>query len=369
MGARNKRRSISWRHYCGVVGAAMVVELLLACALILVANPYGNLPPLLFSSHVIMDTNQRFQYPAIARSGRYDSIVIGTSTSRLLRPAALERIFGGRFANLAMNSARAWEQYRIATLFAEHTVHPRTLLVGIDVVWCDENADTQRITERGFPEWMFDEDPWNDFPHMLNKRSVEIAGRRIANALGLNPDRIPFDGYEVFVPDESQYDLAKARELIGPVPTASPKPYAATPEGRRKWRFPALKWLETLLDGGWQRAVIMIMPVHVAAQPQPHSKSAAREAECKARIAALAIRRGVPLVDFRIKSDLTTRDENYWDKLHYRVPVAERIVRDLGRAVATWQDDPAGTWRVLSPPPTLPSIGAVGSTQRSDLSR
>jgi hypothetical protein len=322
----------------------------LACALILVANPYGNLPPMVLASHVIMDTNQRFQYPAIARSARYDSIVIGTSTARLLRPGALERVLGGRFANLAMDSARAWEQYRIAKLFSAHTAHPRTLLVGVDVVWCDSGADTQKTTYRGFPEWMYDKDPWNDLPHMLNKRTVEIAGRRIANALGLKPDRIPFDGYEVFVPDESQYDLAKATENIGPLPVAD-QGFVATSTERRQWRFPALAWLEALLDGKWQNAVIVIMPVHVAAQPAQGSLSEARENECKARIAALARRRGVPVVDFRVRSAITTHDANFWDGLHYRVPVAERIVGDLGRALATGRDDPGGNWRFLTPPP------------------
>jgi len=347
--ARNAQDQRPWMRYCRAFSIALAVELVLVCGLIVLANPYGNLPPLLFSSHVIMDSNQRFQYPAIARSGRYDSIVIGTSTARLLRPGALERVFGGRFANLAMNSARAWEQYRIATLFAEHTAHPRTLLVAIDVVWCDESADTQRVTERGFPEWMFDDDPWNDFPHMLNKRAVEIAGRRVANALGLNPERIPFDGYEVFVPDESQYDLAKAKRHIWAEYVADSKRYVATREERRRWRFPALRWLENLLAGEWQSAVIVIMPVHVAAQPVPGSISAVREDECKSRLTALAKRRGVPLIDFRLRSDITTRDEDYWDSLHYRVPVADRIVHFIGQALATGQDDPAGKWRVLAP--------------------
>jgi len=224
-------------------------------------------------------------------------------------------------------------------------------LVGVDVVWCDEGADTQRITERGFPEWMFDDDPWNDFPHMLNKRTIEIAGRRVANALGVNPERIPFNGYEVFVPDESQYDLAKAKRHIWAEHVVDTKRYVATREERRRWRFPALKWLENLLAGEWQSAVIVIMPVHVAAQPEPGGISAAHEDECKARLAALAKRRGVPLIDFRLRSDITTRDENYWDSLHYRVPVAERIVHYIEQALATGQDDPAGKWRVLAPPP------------------
>ena len=30
----------------------------------------------------------------------------------------------------------------------------RTLLIGLDHVWCDEDADRERITSRGFPEWL-----------------------------------------------------------------------------------------------------------------------------------------------------------------------------------------------------------------------
>ncbi|MBC8013471.1 MAG: hypothetical protein H7X74_05245 [Methyloceanibacter sp.] len=50
-----------WRHFvwatvCGFAG--MIVFL---SVFILLMNPYGNLPRILFSEHVIGDTNQRFQ--------------------------------------------------------------------------------------------------------------------------------------------------------------------------------------------------------------------------------------------------------------------------------------------------------------------
>ncbi len=41
----------------------------------------------------------------------------GTSTARLLDPQELDRAFGGRFANLAMNAATPWEQTQLARLF------------------------------------------------------------------------------------------------------------------------------------------------------------------------------------------------------------------------------------------------------------
>jgi hypothetical protein len=130
----------SWRVFVWTALGCFAGIMAFLAAFIVLMNPYGNLPRLLFSEHVISDTNQRFQYPALVRSQRYDSIVIGASDSRLLHPRALERVFGGRFANLALNAGRAYEQYRLATLFIEEVDNRRTLLVGFDHVWCDVEA-------------------------------------------------------------------------------------------------------------------------------------------------------------------------------------------------------------------------------------
>jgi hypothetical protein len=48
----------------------LVSALFLGCALLLIVtrNPYGNVPVHAFASHVIMDTNGRYQYPSIVRS-------------------------------------------------------------------------------------------------------------------------------------------------------------------------------------------------------------------------------------------------------------------------------------------------------------
>ena len=337
-----------WRRYARVLFVTLALELLTACALITAANPYGNLPVSLVGRHEIMDTNQRYQYPAIARSGLYDSIVIGTSTSRLLRPAAFQSAFGGHFANLAMDDSAAWEQYRMASLFAHEVGKPRTLVVGLDHVWCRADADQHRMTERGFPEWMFDDNPWNDVPWMLNARSVEFSLRRIAHAVGLKDVRIPFDGYEVFVPPEAQYDLTKAKANLKHPKAATTASAAPSPEDLAAFNFPALAWLDELLGQSWERVILLITPVHIGAQPVPGQTAAWRETECKARMAAIAQRHGVPLADFRIKSEITSHDENYWDPLHYRIGIAERIVSGLDRAVKTKADDPAGDWHVLS---------------------
>jgi hypothetical protein len=353
---------LGWRRFLFVVLGGFFGILSLLGVFVLLMNPYGNLPNLLFRHHAITDSNQRYQYPSLVRSGRFDSLVIGTSDARLLKPDALDKIFGGHFANLAMSAGLAWEQYQIAKLFIRAVPHPRTLLVALDHVWCDAEAGTTRITFRGFPKWMYDDNPWNDYLYMLNGKTVEISFRRLGVALGIYAPRFKA-GYEVFTPPESAYDPVKVHRKLWaqrhgrPLDPVVP-PYTPTAAQRAAWKFPALDWLDDLLAKFPGRKVLAFMPAHIVAQPIPGSFSAAREQECKARIAEIAQRHGAsPVIDFRIRSAITSNDDNYWDPLHYRLPIADRVVSDIAQAL-DGKGDPNGDWRLLEEP----TVAAISSS-------
>ncbi len=316
---------------------------------ILLLDPFGVSPLRLPGAHAIMDINQRYMYPQIVRARAFDSVVIGTSTSRLLDPQELDAAFGGRFANLAMNAGTAWEQAEMAKLFLRHQPHPRTFILGLDQMWCLEGDTIKRITERGFPEWMYDDNRWNDLPHLFSLQTLEIAGRLLGYKLGLMPARIRADGYEVFTPPESNYDLARAQFHIwkghaGMRIVPQSPPVELSPAARAALDFPALVWLDDLMTRvpTTTRRVLALMPLHVAAQATPGSSGEASMRECKARIAAIGVRHGVQVVDFSIPSEITRNDANYWDPLHYRVPIASRIVAALKQAQDTRHADPAG---------------------------
>jgi hypothetical protein len=133
--------------------------------------------------------------------------------------------------------------------------------------------------------------------------------------------------------------------------TPADPPYVATPAERAQWQYPALAWLDDIVTRFPGKTIISFMPIHIRVQPVPGSSEAVKEDECKARIAEIARRHRIPIVDFGIHSEITSTDSNYWDPRHYRLPIAERIVDGLERALATHKDDPAGDWRY---------IGAVG---------
>lgn len=346
----------AWRGMARTAAATLAGGLALVCGVIFLVDPYDVVPFSPRAERPMMDLNQRWLYPGVARSGRFDSYVIGTSTIRLLDPERLDRAFGGRFANLAMNSATAWEQDQLARVILRAGGPPRTLVIGIDTVWCARDADTQRITFRGFPEWMYDDNRWNDLLHLLNGKTLEIAGRLLGYWLGLRQPRYREDGFEVFVPPEESYDLARARTHLYPggktLPAPVDPPVILAPAVVESLRFPAHDWVDGLLGEtrGRTRVILAAMPVHVSAQPVPGTEAAAIEQVCLDRLAAIARKHGALMVDWRYPSALTREDTNFWDPLHYRLPIAERLVEDLRRAAAGGSAAD-GSWRVTAPPP------------------
>ncbi len=341
-----------WPAFIGTAvwtGLGLVV---LFYGFVIAMDPYGTRVVAGGREVPIMDINQRYMYPQIARAAVYDSAVFGTSTLRLLDPERLDNKLGGRFANLAMNAATPWEQAQLLGLYLRHRATPRTLVLGVDRHWClPEDA---RLTLRSFPPWLYEEGWVKDLPHLFNLKALEIAGRVALERLGLARERMRRDGYGVFTPPESRYDLAQAQRHIRA--NSSPflegdEPAPASDGTGGAEPFPSLVWLSGMLDRVPRetRTLVVMPPIHVVAQAAPNTPDAARERACTARVLDLAARHGAVVVDYRRPSTITTQDSNYWDPLHYRIGIAARIVDDLSAVSAGGGDAGDGTYRVIRP--------------------
>ena len=352
--------SLRWRRFALAFALAGLGFGLAAIGFVAAMDPYG-LRASPGRPGAIMDRNQRFMYPRIARAGGYDAAVFGTSTARLLDPHDLDRAFGARFANLAVNAATPDEQRTLATLFLRRNA-VRAVLFALDSTWCA--AAPPRRTAHPFPDWLYAEGaPWG-WLRQVNGQSLGIAAQVALHRLGLAPARIRGDGFAVFTPPEAAYDPERAARHIhgggspldpepglGPVARAGdamPDPMSDAMSDP----MPMLDGLDELLAAvpGAARKLVAFMPVHVAAQAPAGTPEGAREAACKRRVAAIGKARGAVVVDFRLPSPITIRDENYWDALHYRLPVAARIVAGLQAAAETGVDAADGSYRVLAHP-------------------
>lgn len=346
-------QAAGWRDSNRIFLATFVGILTSAYMFILLIDPYGVVPfSFPFDRPIV--SSQRQMYPQILRTGHYDSIVVGTSTSRLLDPAALGRVLGGHFASFAMPSMTAGEQVQVIDYFRRAVMAPKALLIGLDHEWCRRTSDADD-REKEFPSWAYDENRWNDFLYLLNNPTLEVAGRTVGRLLGFNPEKLREDGFEVFVPPESTYDLARARYNIwGPKGPEASGPVVPSLKLSRVERdamvFSTLAWLDSSLASlpGSTKKFLVFPPVHRNAMPAAGSYGEALEAECKSRIATIARQHGALLVDWRIMSPLTTEDSNFWDAAHYRLPIAYRLIEDLGHIVDEGRESQDGSYRILA---------------------
>lgn len=311
-------------------------------AFILVMDPYMNVPFSPGLARAPVSTNQRFAYPALARDPAFDSVIIGTSTVRLLDPARLGRLLDARFVNLAMNSATAYEQSRMLGLFVRHHPDAAYVVVGVDETWCNRSTEVARYTFRDFPEWMYDDSRWNDLLYLFNDKALENAVRMAELLAGAREPKYRPDGFRDFAAEFERRGLAPVGERLYAGGRHDVTERRVTPtRARTEWRFTLIEELRAMLAAApaGARTLVLFPPLHanhVAGRVELF-------AECKGRVVALADAiDNVEVLDLLHISALTREDARYFDPVHFDREVAARVEDDIARALA---DAPAAAGR------------------------
>ena len=320
---------MNWIKFLRTVIASFAVLAILVYALILLVDPYHNVPFSLPLDRAPISTNQRFAYPTLARDPRFDSVIIGSSTVRLLKPANLDKLTGAHFANLAMNSATAYEQMKIHDLFVRHHPGVRYILIGIDDSWCKRETSYEKFTFRAFPQWMYDDNPWNDLLYLFNDKALENTVRLLEYVTGHRKAKYETNGYRDFTADTGTYDIAGVGRRLYPKgrPNRRQAPDITPRRERPEWHYASHELLDELLDAAPQRAVTLLLFAPMHGYYLWRGEVSYRE--CKARILEIAARYEVGVMDYMIDSPITRVDDNYWDPLHYTAPVAREIEGDI----------------------------------------
>jgi hypothetical protein len=323
----------AWRRFAGALLASTLGALALVYAFIVTVDPWGMLPLSPPLPRVPISTNARYSFPALAISPRFDSAIVGTSTSRLLPPAELDAATHARFANLAMNAATPYEQMRMLALFARAHATPRIVMVGVDALWCQPGVPFAEITARGFPDWMYGGSRWEGYLHMLSLYALQEAANQFAVMTGLKTRHYGVDGYTVFTPPDAEYDAARARAHFAA--EGSPDFAAGGPVSAGD--FPELARLKVgFAELPAQTVKIAFFtPYLLEKQGVPGSRTQQVWAACKQRVVEIArAEKNVVVVDFMRPSAITDEPTHYWDPVHYRVGVAARLAQDLAGAAA-----------------------------------
>lgn len=298
-------------------------------AFILILDPYQNVPFSPDLPRAPISQNQRFAYPAIARSPDFEGLIVGTSTVRLLDPSRLSAMADVRFANLAMNSATAFEQQKIYRLFARHHPRMRYLVLGLDETWCTRSQHIERYTFRDFPEWMYDDDRYNDLLYLFNDKALENAVRMLQFLGGRRAPKYGRDGYFEFTKDFGPWDAVKvSKRLFGSGVSAINAAPVNPTRLQPLWKFTLMDTLGHLVGSAPKAARILLL------FPPLHARYIERRAEllseCKGRVEVLAeANKNVEVLDYMYVSEMTRKDENYWDPVHFTRNIAEVIENDI----------------------------------------
>ena len=309
-------------------GGSAALLLLLAAL-----DPWGAVGLPFSLPHRPADRSQRWAYPELARDPRFDAVIIGNSSARLLDPAALDPALGARFANLAMLNAQAWEQARLLDVFIAAHPSPRAVLIGLDRLWCGRGDDFAHFGYDPIPEWLYSGGRLDAVRNLLNLHAIETAWRSLSATLGLAPPPYGENGYALIDVDLHPYDPARAKALVESDLARLPWPDPPSPDPA-SWRYGALEWLAQRLDAlpAGTRKLLVFVPQHHLF-PAPNSPGAAMMEECKRRVVAMArLRPNAEVFDAAIPSPVTLEEDRWWDAVHARPDTMARVSAALARA-------------------------------------
>ena len=319
-----------WRRFAGTLLAASLLPALALYLFIVLVDPWGMLPVHLPIVREPISTNARFSFPALATDPRFDAVIVGTSTSRLLRPAVLDGPFRAHFANLAMNAATAWEQARMLSLFARTHRQARAAIVGLDASWCLAGPNAPHLTGRAFPAWMYGGPRAAGYLHMFNLYALQEAANQLWAALGFKRTHYGFDGYTDFLPPDAAYDRRKVEALFRRWGAVSDAPASTEPVLPDVLALPAL--LRRLPP---QSAKILLFPP-ITIETMGRRGSAVRASWDACKRDAAIVAGTVPntrVVDFAVDDAINRSHENFWDPIHYRVAVADTVMNTITEGI------------------------------------
>ncbi len=345
---------MAWRKFfLQLLGVFLGGSALLFLVLVL-ADPWGTLP---FPSPIPRtpaDHSQRWAYPELARSPKFDAAIIGNSTSRLFDPADFDPVIGATFVNLSMVHSFAYEQMQLLDVYLRAHPKPRALMVGLDRTWCERGDDLEHFGYGPLPEWLYRDDHsfWTleTLANLFNMHAIETAWRSAASILA-GPAR-PFgaNGYQLLDVDFHKFDPVLAKALIAQnlaedwLPPADPDP--AT------WHYVSLDWLHARVDTlppSTRLLLVFVARHHL--YPAPETVGAAMMQGCKDRVVAFAKgRANTAVYDLSIPNPMTSDESRWWDAVHMRPEPAAQLSRDLAAAMAGREVDSVRT--LIATPPS-----------------
>jgi hypothetical protein len=312
----------AWGRVLRRYAVLCVVTALAIGAALVSLDPYDTGRFDLFGSRGVANFGPRFTAAGLARQPQAEAALLGSSTLELVDPARLAALSDLRFVSLAIHGTGPVEELAVAHWLLRHHDGRRgsqlkALIIGIDGNWC--RSDGRLAAINPFPFWLYADSRLDYLTNLVNLKAFEAASRRIKLLLGVEA---PFrtDGYRDYEEGRVWTAEAAARYFAEDTTSVADSTGKFLAAARLRDFLPEIP-LQTML-------VLVFLPRHHSALPPPGSAVARHQERCKAAYRAIAADRPrTAMIDLLTDGPIARKDENFWDRIHYRAPVA-RVIED-----------------------------------------
>jgi hypothetical protein len=361
-----------WRRFLWAFAIAGVAALATSLLLILLVDPLGVSPIGIVPKSGYALADRRYLAPQIISSGRYESFLVGTSTIHHVDPAWADEAFGDRFATVAIHGGTPYELSKMMALIGRKDPAARRVILGVDARrWCRVESYEQYNPKALFPDWLYDDSRLDDFSALFNVSMLHYAQQQLEITFGSRPPRLPLNGYHNNLID-AKWDLDNAKKKLyrkvrrdrdNAAFGLDDADDALSAVGEEP-TFPDLALFEQAIDAlpPATELIVAVMPSHITAVNNVDHDGIER---CKRRLAGLVNRRHGYLLDFRIDSAWTRKDENFWDENHFRVGLAHSLIFRIKEAVDRRRDAEDGIYRFLAGPAPVNAEAAPAAADRA----
>jgi len=125
--------------------------------------------PISFFQYIIDD--ERYQNDGILKNFDYDAIITGTSYTENFKTSELDELFGTNAVKVPAFGSTFYElNQRLQTAF-KHNKNIKLVVRSLDPRFL-ENKDKKAFANEDYPEYLYDENPFNDVEYVFNKEII-----------------------------------------------------------------------------------------------------------------------------------------------------------------------------------------------------
>ena len=306
-----KINSKTWNVF--VISGFLLSLLLIGCMVGIIDpflhyhGPLGNLQyPL---------KEERYVNDGISRHYDYDAVITGSSMTQNFSCSEFDELFQAKSLKVCYSAATFHELREHLEKNFEYHPGIKTVLCSLDVTQL--NADPEQDSYEGYPDYLYDDSPWNDVNYVFNKEVITkaIAVLNYTRSGARTPTRDEFASW-------SQYKFygREAVEASFTPLTPTQEEHLLSEEDRQRIRLNVTKNVAKLANAHPDTEFYYFFPPYsyyfwdaLERTSQLRSVTETQKIACEILLHCP----NVHVFDFSDKTEITTNLDNYTDTLHY----------------------------------------------------